>query len=53
MKYETILKQPDSEEKFLRLERKLMKLQHHGADFFKAKDEYMRLFDIYRKGNAE
>lgn len=49
MKYETILKMPDSKEKFLKLERKLMELQHHGDDFLKAKQEYLRLFDIYRK----
>lgn len=49
MKYETILAKPDSKEKFLQLERKLLKLQHHGEDFFKAKEEYKRLFDIYRK----
>ena len=49
MKYETILKMPDSKEKFLKLERKLMEIQNHGNDFLKAKAEYFRLFDIYRK----
>ena len=48
MKYETILKLPDSKEKFLKLERKLLKLQYHGEMFFKAKSEYLRIFDIYR-----
>ena len=50
MKYETILSMPDSKEKFLKLEKKLLQLQHHGSDFFKAKEEYHRLFNIYRKG---
>lgn len=49
MKYETILAMPDSKEKLLKLERKLLRLQHHGADFFKAKEEWRRLFNIYRK----
>lgn len=48
MKYETILALPDSKEKFLKLERKLLKLQQHGPLFFKALDEYKRLFKIYR-----
>jgi len=48
MKYETILNMPDSKEKFKKLELKLMSLQHHGATFFKALDEYNRLFKIYR-----
>ena len=48
MKYETILAMPDSKEKFLKLERKLLKLQNHGATFFKALDEYNRLHKIYR-----
>lgn len=47
MKYETILNMPDSKEKFLKLERKLLKLQHHGTMFFKALDEYKRLHEIY------
>ncbi len=50
MKYETILSMPDSKEKFLKLEKKLLQLQYHGNDFFKAKEEYHRLFNIYRKG---
>lgn len=49
MKYETILNLPDSKEKFLKLERKLLKLQPHGAEFFEALKEYNRLFDLYRK----
>ena len=49
MKYETILAMPDSKEKFLKLERKLLKLQHHGQMFFKAQEEWRRLFNIYRK----
>ena len=53
MKYETILKLPDSKEKFLKLERKLLKLQYHGEMFFKAKSEYLRLFDIYRGGYTQ
>ena len=48
MKYETILKMPDSKEKFIKLENKLLKLQHHGYWFYVAKDEYFRLFQIYR-----
>lgn len=53
MKYETILAMPDSKEKFLMLERKLLKLQHHGADFYKALEEWRRLFEVYRgKENA-
>lgn len=50
MKYETILAMPDSKEKFLKLELKLLQLQHHGADFFKAKEEWRRLYDLYRRG---
>lgn len=38
MKYEIILKMPDSKEKFLKLERKLLKLQFHGEMFYKAKN---------------
>ena len=49
MRYETILAMPDSKEKFLKLERKLLQLQHHGADFFKAKEEWRRLYDLYRR----
>lgn len=48
MKYETILAMPDSKEKFLKLERKLLQLQHHGTVFFEAKKEWRRLFEIYR-----
>ena len=51
MKYETILKMPDSKEKFIKLENKLLKLQHHGYWFYVAKDEYFRLFQIYRGKN--
>lgn len=53
MRYETILAMPDSKEKFLKLERKLLKLQHHGVDFFKAKEEWRRLFEIYRAGKKK
>jgi hypothetical protein len=52
MKYSTILAMPDSKEKFLKLERKLLQLQHHGQDFFEAKEEWRRLFHIYREGQA-
>lgn len=48
MKYETILALPDSKEKLLKLERKLLSLQHHGKSFFEALDEYNRLFSKYR-----
>lgn len=48
MKYETILALPDSKEKFLKLERKLLSLQHHGSQFFEALAEYNRLFSKYR-----
>ena len=51
MKYETLMKLPDSKEKFLALERKLLKLQFHGNEFFEAQKEWRRLFDIYRKQN--
>ena len=50
MKYETLLALPDSKEKFNKLENKLLKLQHHGNDFFRALAEYNRLFKIYRGG---
>lgn len=43
MSYERLIEMPDSKEKFLVLEKKLLQLQHHGADFFKAKDEWKRL----------
>ena len=48
MSYKTLLKLPDSKEKFFALERKLMQLQNHGTDFFEAKEEWKRLFEIYR-----
>ena len=48
MKYETILSLPDSKRKFLLLENKLLKMQHHGEAFFRAKEEYQRLFKLYR-----
>lgn len=51
MKYETIMAMPDSREKFLKLERKLLQLQPHGAMFDKAREEWRRLFDIYRGNN--
>lgn len=47
MKYETILKLPDSKEKLHKLERKLLKLQPHNETFFKAKSEWSRLYDLY------
>lgn len=53
MKYSTILAMPDSREKFYKLERKLLQLQPHGTEFFKAKDEWRRLFAIYRKGETK
>lgn len=48
MKYSTILAMPDSKEKFLKLEKKLLKLQYHGNEFFEAKKEWSRLFNKYR-----
>lgn len=48
MKYSTIIAMKDSEEKFNKLENKLLKPQHHGKDFFEAMEEYSRLFKIYR-----
>ena len=51
MSYDTLINLPDSKEKFLALERKLLKLQYHGAEFYRASDEWMRLFRIYRKEN--
>lgn len=53
MKYETLLAMPDSKEKFLKLERKLMQLQPHGPLFEKASQEWRRLFDIYRGNNRK
>lgn len=53
MSYKTIMALPDSKEKFLALERKLLALQYHGADFFKAQEEWLRLFHIYRKGEKQ
>lgn len=49
LKYETILAMPDSYEKYQKLERKLLKLQFHDEMFFKAKDEWSRLWKIYHK----
>lgn len=49
MSYNTLIGLPDSREKLLALERKLLKLQHHGSEFFRAQDEWRRLFNIYRK----
>jgi hypothetical protein len=49
MSYETLLDLPDSKEKFLALEYKLLKLQFHGNTFFKASEECKRLGKIYRK----
>ena len=53
MKYETILAMPDSYEKYQKLERKLLKLQVHGALFFEAQKEWRRLYAIYHneRGN--
>lgn len=48
MKIETILSLPDSKEKLEKLERKLLKLQHHGKTFFDAMEEWKRLWEIYR-----
>lgn len=53
MSYKTLMALPDSKEKFLALERKLLALQYHGADFFKAQKEWLRLFHIYRKGEKQ
>lgn len=47
MKYSTILAKPDSKEKFQQLERKLLKLQWHGDEFFEALEEWHRLWEIY------
>ena len=49
MKYETILAMPDSYNKYQKLERKLLKLQFHGALFFEAQNEWRRLYEIYHK----
>ena len=49
MKYSTIIAMSDSLEKFLKLEKKLLKLQHHGRDFQDAMKEYDRLFKLYRR----
>ena len=48
MGYKTMLALPDSKEKFLTLERKLLKLQPHGPEFENAVIEWRRMFDIYR-----
>ena len=50
MTYETILSMSDSREKMLKLEHKLLQLQMKGNLFFAAKEEWQRLFQIYRKG---
>ena len=50
MKYSTIITMPDSKQKFLKLEKKLLQIRHHGDDFFIALNEYNRLFNVYRKG---
>ena len=52
MKIETILAMPDSKAKFLKRERKLLQLQPHGPLFFKAKEEWSRLFNIYRRNGG-
>lgn len=49
MKYETILAMPDSYEKYQKLERKLLKLQVHGALFFEVQKEWRRLYTFYHK----
>ena len=48
MKYSTIMAMPDSLEKFLKLEKKLLKPQHHGKDFQEGMKEYSKLFKLYR-----
>ena len=48
MKYETIMAMPDSREKLEKLEKKLLKLQFHGNDFFDAQKEWRRLWEIYK-----
>lgn len=53
MKIRTILNMPDSKEKFLKLEKKLLQLQHHGNDFFEGLEEYNRLFKEYRGGKND
>lgn len=53
IKYETILKMPDSKQKFLKLERKLLQLQYHGEMWNTAREEWKRLFEIYRGENNE
>lgn len=51
MKYATILAMPDSRKKLLLLEKKLLALQIHGAEFYEAKEEWKRLFDLYRRAD--
>ena len=53
MKYETILALPDSKKKLEKLERKLLKLQFHGNDFFTALEEWRRLWRKYKGGNND
>ena len=53
MKYKTIIALPDSREKYLKLEKKLLKIQYHGPEFFEAKKEWSRLFKIYHTKKGE
>lgn len=53
MKYKTIIALPDSREKYLKLEKKLLRLQFHGPEFFEAMEEWRRLFDLYHTKERE
>ena len=53
MRLETIMKMEDSERKFHLLELNLLKIQWHGGIWFEAKDEWERLFPIYRGKKVE
>lgn len=53
MSYSTLISLPDSEAKFLTLERKLMKLQPHGSAFEEGQKEWRRLFETYRGKGAK
>lgn len=53
MKLETILKMEDSRRKFLLLEKNLLKIQWHGGIWWEAREEWKRLYQIYRGKKVE
>ena len=53
LKLETILKMEDSRRKFLLLEKNLLKIQWHGGIWWEAREEWKRLYPIYRGKKVE